>query len=231
MSRNKKIIILITILLIILLNIIGILIFKYSKNDAIVIGENNENQMQANIIKDENSAENTQTNNIEKNNNIEDNKVLQNQIIEENKKKETTSKVQEQNAEISKKENGKINENNKQKTDNKKNEKDNKTTLKNKVSDKSDNKKEVPVTNKETKKHKHIGIGTSGKWVTSVKEIEKEWDKLSAYYEELLDKEKITWDEYCSKCPNGYKNVHKCESILSGEQCEYITWDWRYSNP
>ena len=48
MSKNKKIVILITILVIIVLGIAGIFIYKNRKVDNIVIGENNKNQMQEN---------------------------------------------------------------------------------------------------------------------------------------------------------------------------------------
>ena len=78
MSKNKKIVILITILVIIVLGIAGIFIYKNRKVDNIVIGENNKNQMQennesANIINNENIIENTVENNVEQSNTVEDN--------------------------------------------------------------------------------------------------------------------------------------------------------------
>ena len=51
MSKNKKIVILITILVIIVLGIAGIFIYKNRKVDNIVIGENNKNQMQENGVR------------------------------------------------------------------------------------------------------------------------------------------------------------------------------------
>ena len=76
MSKNKKIVILITILVIIVLGIAGIFIYKNRKVDNIVIGENNKNQMQennesANIINNENIIENTVENNVEQSNTVE----------------------------------------------------------------------------------------------------------------------------------------------------------------
>ena len=75
MSKNKKIVILITILVIIVLGIAGIFIYKNRKVDNIVIGENNKNQMQennesANIINNENIMENTVENNVEQSNTV-----------------------------------------------------------------------------------------------------------------------------------------------------------------
>lgn len=112
MSRNKKVIILITILGVIALSIAGVFIYKNRKVDNIVSGENNKNQMQENIesentMSDENSIENTETENIEQNNTVEDDTTSQNQIVED-KAKETTPVVQEQNTKTStKKENSK----------------------------------------------------------------------------------------------------------------------------
>ena len=101
-------------------------------------------------------------------------------------------------------------------------------TSKRKENTHSNKNDKTEATNKQANnKHTHSIIGTSGMWVTSVDKIIKEWDRLSNYYEELLNKNKITWEEYCQKCPTGYYNVMHCVTDLN---CNYITWDWQYVN-
>lgn len=122
MNKNKKVIILITTLGIIILSIAGIFIYKNKKIDNIVVGENDKNHMQENnelenIIDNENIIENIVENNVKQSNTVENNTISQSKIVKENKEKETAPTVKKQNEKTStKKENNKTTTNIKKET-------------------------------------------------------------------------------------------------------------------
>lgn len=98
MNKNKKVIILIVILVIIALGITGIFIYKNRSIDNIVIGESNRNQMQ-----DNNEQENIIDNaNIEIENTIAEENSINNKIENTNNEENITEnkKIEEQTEEI-----------------------------------------------------------------------------------------------------------------------------------
>lgn len=234
MSKNKKIVILITILVIIVLGIVGIFIYKNRKVDNIVIGENNKNQMQENnepenIIDNENIIENTAENNVEQSNTVEDNTISQNQVVEESKTVETTQPVQEKNVKTSaKKENNKTTTTSKQQTTQEKTpsqpQKSEQPSTPVKSNDNNYKEQEVQIAPKiECTGNNHkIGAGNTGKWFETQ-------DQAAAYYKAEIAKWGKKWenfeiedDEYHKNCPYGYE-------VWTCPQCQKWTVNFYYN--
>ena len=239
MSKNKKIVILITILVIIVLGIAGIFIYKNRKVDNIVIGENNKNQMQennesANIINNENIIENTVENNVEQSNTVEDNTTSQNQAVEESKTVETTQPVQEKNIKTSaKKENNKTTTSKQQTTQEKtpsqpqKSEpssKSEQTTTPVKNNDNSYKEQEVQIAPKTEcvgNNHK-IGAGNTGKWFETQEQAAAYFKAEIAKWGKQWENFEITDDEYHKNCPYGYE-------VWTCPQCQKWTVNFYYN--
>lgn len=239
MSKNKKIVILITILVIIVLGIAGIFIYKNRKVDNIVIGENNKNQMQENnepenIIDNENIIENTVENNVEQSNTVEDNTTSQNQAVEESKTVETTQPVQEKNIKTSaKKENNKTTTSKQQTTQEKtpsqpqKSEpssKSEQTTTPVKNNDNSYKEQEVQIAPKTEcvgNNHK-IGAGNTGKWFETQEQAAAYFKAEIAKWGKQWENFEITDDEYHKNCPYGYE-------VWTCPQCQKWTVNFYYN--
>lgn len=205
--KNKKIIILLVIIVLIIALIIIALIINQNKiktsesNIASVNGIINEmtnTDETMNVIEETSNI--VQDNDTEYKTQQEEIKITTQKSTQKQKTKETTKSSSNKSSKLSSNNQAKNNVS---------------------ISDKTS----TNTTTTTTKKHIHSKAGTSGKWVSSYDQIEKEWLDYAKVYEDKLEKGSITWEEYCAKCPNGYKNVTKCEG------CSYITWDWRYSNP
>ncbi len=239
MSKNKKIVILITILVIIVLGIAGIFIYKNRKVDNIVIGENNKNQMQENnepenIIDNENIIENTVENNVDQSNTVEDNTTSQNQAVEESKTVETTQPVQEKNIKTSaKKENNKTTTSKQQTTQEKtpsqpqKSEpssKSEQTTTPVKNNDNSYKEQEVQIAPKTEcvgNNHK-IGAGNTGKWFETQEQAAAYFKAEIAKWGKQWENFEITDDEYHKNCPYGYE-------VWTCPQCQKWTVNFYYN--
>lgn len=239
MGKNKKIVILITILVIIVLGIAGIFIYKNRKVDNIVIGENNKNQMQENnepenIIDNENIIENTVENNVDQSNTVEDNTTSQNQAVEESKTVETTQPVQEKNIKTSaKKENNKTTTSKQQTTQEKtpsqpqKSEpssKSEQTTTPVKNNDNSYKEQEVQIAPKTEcvgNNHK-IGAGNTGKWFETQEQAAAYFKAEIAKWGKQWENFEITDDEYHKNCPYGYE-------VWTCPQCQKWTVNFYYN--
>lgn len=239
MSKNKKIVILITTLVIVALGIAGIFIYKNRKVDNIVIGENNKNQMQennesANIINNENIIENTVENNVEQSNHVEDNTTSQNQAVEESKTVETTQPVQEKNVKTSaKKENNKTTTSKQQTTQEKtpsqpqKSEpssKSEQTTTPVKNNDNSYKEQEVQIAPKTEcvgNNHK-IGAGNTGKWFETQEQAAAYFKTEIAKWGKQWENFEITDEEYHKNCPYGYE-------VWTCPQCQKWTVNFYYN--
>lgn len=239
MSKNKKIVILITTLVIVALGIAGIFIYKNRKVDNIVIGENNKNQMQQNneqenIIDNENIIENTVENNVEQSNHVEDNTTSQNQAVEESKTVETTQPVQEKNVKTSaKKENNKTTTSKQQTTQEKtpsqpqKSEpssKSEQTTTPVKNNDNSYKEQEVQIAPKTEcvgNNHK-IGAGNTGKWFETQEQAAAYFKTEIAKWGKQWENFEITDEEYHKNCPYGYE-------VWTCPQCQKWTVNFYYN--
>lgn len=240
MSKNKKIIILITILGIIILGIVGVCIYKNIKADNIVIGENNKNQMQENIepentISDENSIENTETDNTEQNNAIEDNTTSQREVVEK-ETKETTPVVQEQSTKTSaKKENSKTTTattsskqtatqekapSQPQKSEQTTKEQSTTPVKNNESSYKEQEVQVAPKTECKGNNHK-IGAGNTGKWFETQEQAAAYFKTEIAKWGKKWENFEIEDDEYHKNCPYGYE-------VWTCPQCQKWTVNFYY---
>lgn len=239
MSKNKKIVILITTLVIVVLGIAGIFIYKNRKVDNIVIGENNKNQMQQNneqenIIDNENIIENTVENNVEQSNAVEDNTISQNQVVEERKTVETTQPVQEKNVKTSaKKENNKTTTSKQQTTQEKapsqpqKSEPSSKSeqpTTPVKNNDNSYKEQEVQIAPKTecTGNNHKVGAGNTGKWFETQEQAAAYFKTEIAKWGKQWENFEITDDEYHKNCPYGYE-------VWTCPQCQKWTVNFYYN--
>lgn len=234
MSRKKKIIISVTILVIIVLVIAGIFIYKNRKIDNIAIGENNKNQMQENN-EPENIIENAVENNIEQSNTVEDNTISQNQVVEESKITENTQTVQEENVKTSaKKENNKTITTSKQQTTQEKtpsqpqksepSSKSEQLTTSVKNNDNSYKEQEVQIVPKtECKGNNHkIGAGNTGKWFETQEQAAAYFKTEIAKWGKQWENFEITDDEYHKNCPYGYE-------VWTCPQCQKWTVNFYYN--
>ncbi len=240
MSKNKKIVILITILVIIVLGIAGIFIYKNREVDNIVIGENNNNQMQENnepenIIDNENIIENTVENNVEQSNTVEDNTISQNQVVEESKTIETTQPVQEKNVKTSaKKENNKTTTTSKQQTTQEKtssqpqkseqSSKSEQQTTPVKNNDNGYKEQEVQIAPKTecTENNHKVGTGNTGKWFETQDQATAYFKTEIAKWGKQWENFEITDDEYHKNCPYGYE-------VWTCPQCQKWTVNFYYN--
>lgn len=234
MSKNKKIVILITILVIVVLGIAGIFIYKNRKVDNIVIGENNRNQMQENN-EPENIIENTVENNVEQSNAIEDNTISQNQVVEESKTTENTQTIQEKNVKTSaKKENNKTTTTSKQQTtqekapsqpqESKQNVKSEQPTTPAKSNDNNYKEQEVQIAPKTecTGNNHKIGAGNTGKWFETQDQAAAYFKTEIAKWGKKWENFEITDEEYHKNCPYGYE-------VWTCPQCQKWTVNFYYN--
>lgn len=214
MSKNKKIIILVAILVIIALGTVGIVIYRNRKVDNIVIGENNENQMQENN-ESENIIENTVEDNVEQSKTVEDNTILQNQVVEES---ENTQIVQKQNVKTSaKKEGNKAVQASKQPiTQEKVPSQPQKSEQSAKIeqpmtptqnSNNSYKEQEVQVAPKTecTGNNHKIGAGNTMRWFDTQEQAVAYFKTEIAKWGKKWENFEITDDEYHKNCPYGYE--------------------------
>lgn len=227
MSKNKKLSILIVILVIVILGIISIFIYKSKKVDNVAIGESNTNQLQdnnteQNIINEENGVENVETNNT-----IEENKIEQEQNIEESKPKQ---EVQEKSTQSStKKENNATTTSQNKKTEEKTSSQESQQNVKNEQTTVTPNnntgytEQEVQIAPKTEcvgNNHK-ISSGNTGKWFDSKAQAEAYFDTEIEKWGKMWENDEIEHEEYLKKCPYGYE-------VWTCPQCQKWTINFYY---
>lgn len=67
--------------------------------------------------------------------------------------------------------------------------------------------------------HTHTAVGTSGMWVSSVKEVISTYNSVCQQWETKFNNGEITYQEYIANTPFGYTNIRECN-------CGKLTWDW-----
>lgn len=78
--------------------------------------------------------------------------------------------------------------------------------------DKKDDKKNNQVQKEEP--HKHMFTVNSG-WYKTIKEAENKYDVIVNDWSNKYESGKMSWEEYCKKCPSGYE-VYRCTCGMQG---------------
>lgn len=207
MSKNKKVIIGLTVagVIIIILSIVGIFIYKDKSTNNIVSGENDINSIEDNA--EENAIINeTNTISEEMDNNVQNNE----QIIEEDSENVPPIINKEIPKQTPKKENNKTTQNQANKQSEKtpqKQEEQPKTIPKEQPNNQQETVPIVPpVAEKCTNNNNHgMGVGNSGRWFNSREEAVKMYESEIKMWGEKWTNYEIDNETYYKNCPDGYE--------------------------
>lgn len=180
------------------------------------------------LSKETTQLSNDQEDKIVLNDNTNEKKVKQENIPkptkESNNKKDEVVKEDNKTSQEKKKTNQKTT--NKEKT---KLENNNKVTEKKKTKDdsskkkttdqKKDNEKKKQETETQNKPHQHM-FTVNGGWYKTNNEAIRKFQSLTDQWNKKYEDGKISWDEFCQRCPSGYE-IFRCTCGMYGLNLTY----------
>lgn len=208
MSKNKKVIIGLTVagVIIIILSIVGIFIYKDKSTNNIVNGENDTNSIEDNA--EENTIINeTNTTSEEIDNNVQNNE----QIIENNIESVSPIKNEEKSIQTPKKEDNKTTQKQEDKQNEKvlpKQEQQSKPTPQEKPNQSNEQEKTTPtpIIEKCTNNSNHgAEVGNVGRWFNSKEEAVALYESEIKKWGNQWTNDEIDDETYYKNCPDGYE--------------------------